>query len=386
MIPRPRHARRILHLLGVSPVVALLGPRQVGKSTLAAQVARKHGGEVTVFDFERQRDVDALGESMQALERRHGLVVLDEVQRRPDVFPTLRVLADRRPLPARFLVLGSASPDLLRQSSETLAGRIDFHELTGFALDEVGPANLDRLWFRGGFPPSYLAASDGESARWRNAFVRTFLERDLREMGVGLPPPVLRRFWVMVARGHGGLWNASAIASSLGSTFTTVKRYLDLLAGTYMLRVLPPWHENIAKRQVKAPKVYVADSGLLHTLLDIDSEKVLDTSPTLGASWEGFALGQVIERLGARPDQCFFWRTHAGAELDLLVVKGNRRLGFEFKRTDTPSAATKSMHVAVEDLRLDRLDVVHPGEHTYDLRGGYRALALRRLLLDLKPL
>jgi predicted AAA+ superfamily ATPase len=386
VIGRLRHVRRVVSLLRESPVVAVLGPRQVGKSTLASDVARRHGGRATVFDLERPRDLDALAEPMLALERRRGLVVIDEVQRRPDLFPVLRVLADRKPLPARFLVLGSASPHHLRQTSESLAGRIAFHELTGFALDETGPPGLDRLWLRGGFPRSYLAATDAGSLRWRIDFVRTFLERDVAELGVSLAPAVLRRFWAMVAQSHGSTWNASGIGRSLGVTDATSRRYLDLLAGMFVVRVLPPWHENLGKRQVKAPKVYVADSGLLHALLDIGSEDALDLSPHVGASWEGFALSQVIERLGARPEQCFFWRTHAGAELDLLVVRGNRRLGFEFKRTDTPGSATSSMHIAAEDLRLDRLDVVHPGPETYAMKGGFRALSLRRLLSDLRPL
>jgi predicted AAA+ superfamily ATPase len=349
-------------------------------------VARRHGRNTTLLDLERPRDVDALAEPMLALEARKGLVVIDEVQRRPDLFPVLRVLADRRPLPARFLVLGSASPHLLRQTSESLAGRITFYELTGFALDEAGAPAIDRLWLRGGFPRSYLAATDAASLRWRIDFVRTFLERDIAELGISLAPAVVRRFWAMVARSHGNTWNASGIARSLGVTDATARRYLDLLAGMFVVRVLPAWHENIAKRQVKAPKVYVADSGLLHALLDIESPDTLDLSPHAGASWEGFALSQVVERLGCRPEQCFFWRTHAGAELDLLVVKGTKRFGFEFKRTETPGAATPSMHIAAEDLHLDRLDVVHPGPDTYALKGGFRALSLRRLLSDLRPL
>jgi uncharacterized protein len=387
MISRLRHSRRILRLLDESPVVAILGARQIGKSTLALEIARRRGGHATFFDLENARDVDRLSAGpLAALERLRGLVVLDEIQRLPDVFPTLRVLADRKPAPARFLVLGSASPRLLRQASESLAGRIAFHEMAGFALDEVGPKALGRLWLRGGLPRSFLASAEPESVRWRHDFVRTFLERDVAELGVAVPAASLRRFWAMVARSHGGTWNASDIGRSLGVSDHATRSWLDLLSGAYALRVLPPWHENLDKRQVKAPRVYVADSGLLHALLGIETEDELHLHPQVGASWEGFAISQVIERLGARPDQCYFWRTHQGAELDLLVVAGRKRFGFEFKRTDTPSTLSKSMHIAAEDLKLARLDIVHPGRDTYDLRGGFRALALRRVLSDLEPL
>lgn len=387
MIPRLRHVRRLERLLRDSPVVALLGARQVGKSTLARLVAQRAGGRSTFFDLEDARDLDRLAAGpLLALERLEGLVVLDEVQRLPELFPTLRVLADRRPRRARFLVLGSASPHLLKQSSESLAGRIAFHELGGLALDEVGPAALDRLWCRGGLPRSYLAHGEGESLRWRLDFVRTFLERDLASLNGAPPAGSLRRFWGMVARSHGGTWNASDLGRSLGVSDHTTRKWLDLLAGAYVLRVLAPWHENLGKRQVKAPRVYVADSGLLHALVGIGTEEELHAHPQVGASWEGFALQQVVERLGARPEQCHYWRTHSGAELDLLVVAGGRRLGFEFKRTETPSSVAKSMHVALSDLRLTSLDVVHPGRETYPIARGFRALALRRVLSDLDPL
>ena len=387
MIPRLRHVRRVTALLEGNPVVALLGARQVGKSTLAREVARRHGGRSSFFDLEDVRDADRLTASpLSTLEPLRGLVVIDEVQRVPELFQSLRVLADRRPLPARFLVLGSASPRLLSQSSESLAGRVAFHELAGLALDEVKPGALDRLWLRGGFPRSFLGASDAESFRWRLDFIRTFLERDVAALGTTIAPASLRRFWAMVARAHGSTWNASDLGRSLGVSDATTKRWLELLAGAYVLRVLSPWHENLGKRQVKAPKVYVSDSGLLHALLGVATAEELDVHPQVGASWEGFAIDRVIDRLGARPDQCHFWRTQAGAELDLLVVAGRRRYGFEFKRTDTPSALTRSMHVAADDLRLDRLDVVHPGRETYELRKGFRALALRRVLEDLDPI
>lgn len=387
MIPRLRHLRRVEALLDASPVVALLGARQVGKSTLARDIARRRGGRAAFFDLEDVRDADRLATApLSTLEPLQGLVVIDEVQRVPELFQALRVLADRRPVRTRFLVLGSASPHLLRQSSESLAGRIAFHELPGFGLDEVRSGALDRLWMRGGFPRAFLASSDAESLRWRLDFIRTFLERDVAELGAAVPPASLRRFWAMVARSHGATWNASGLGRSLGVSDATTRRWLDLLSGAYVLRVLQPWHENLSKRQVKAPKVYVGDSGLLHALLGVATAEELDVHPQVGASWEGFGIDRVIERLGARADQCHFWRTQAGAELDLLVVAGRRRLGFEFKRTDTPSTLTRSMHVAAEDLRLDRLDIVHPGRDTYELRKGFRALALRRVLEDLEPL
>ncbi len=377
---RPGQVSRVRQLLSRFRVVGLLGARQIGKTTLAAQVAAAARGPVTFFDLESTADVARLHDPLLALSGLRGLVVLDEVQRRPDLFPALRVLADR-PRGARFLVLGSASPDLLGQGSESLAGRIAFHELEGFSLEETGPAAVDRLWFRGGFPRSFLARSTSESAEWRRAFVRAFLERDIPQLGIGIPSATLGRFWAMLAHVHGQLWNSSELARSFGVSDVTVRRYLDLLASTFVIRLLAPWHENLGKRQVKAPKVYFSDSGLLHTLLGIETPKDLDVHPRLGASWEGFVLAQLSERLGARREECFFWRTHTGAELDLLVVRGRRRWGFEVKRTTHPSV-TPSMRSALEDLRLERLDVVHAGEHTFPLAPRVRAVAASRLLED----
>jgi hypothetical protein len=386
VLRRERHLREVLGLLRASPVVALLGPRQVGKSTLAKDVARTFGrGKAVFFDLEREADRRRLEEPELALAPLRGLVVLDEIQRRPELFPALRVLADRPRTPARFLVLGSASPELLAQSSETLAGRVAFHELAGLALDEVGAKNLRRLWLRGGFPRSYTAPSVAASARWRRDFVRTFLERDLPMLGVRTPESALRRFWTMLAHVHGGLLNWSELGRSMGVADTTVRSYLDVLEGALVVRTLKPWHENLSKRQVKAPKVYVRDSGLLHTLLDLDTAEALDVHPRVGASWEGFALQEVIRRLGARPDQCFFWATYGGAELDLLVVAGGRRLGFEVKLTEAPGI-TPSMRSALADLRLDELCVVHAGKESHPLADRVRALALERLDEDLAPL
>jgi hypothetical protein len=312
-------------------------------------------------------------------------VVLDEVQRLPGVFEVLRVLVDRPGAPARFLVLGSASPDLLRQGSETLAGRIVYHELRGLALDELQPTDLGTRWLRGGFPRAYLAPSTSASARWRAAFVRTFLERDLRSLGIDVAPEAMRRFWTMLAHYHGQTWNGSEFARSFGVSDKTVRRYLDHLSHALVVTLLPPWFENLAKRQVRSPRVYVSDSGLLHTLLGLETMGDLEGHPKVGASWEGFLLEQVVERLGAAREQCFTWSTYSGAELDLLVVSGRRRLGFEFKRTLQP-AVTKSMRVAIEDLQLDQLDVVHAGEHTFPLGERVRAVAAADLTSAVQPL
>jgi hypothetical protein len=384
-LSRPRHERELAKKLKRSPVVCILGARQVGKTTLARRLAGRASKSVTAFDLEDPADVKRLADPGLALRALKGLVVLDEVQRRPEIFPILRVLADRPRTPARFLVLGSASPDLLRQGSESLAGRIAFHELAGFDLEEVGADSWRRLWLRGGFPRSLLAASDAASFDWRKDFISSFLERDIPQLGITIPAATLRRFWSMLAHWHGQVWNASEFARAFGVSVPTVGRYLDLLAATFVVRVLPAWHENLAKRQVKAPKVYVSDSGLAHALLGLRSDHDLQGHPKAGASWEGFAIEQVVRRLGARPEECHFWGTHAGPELDLLVVRGRRRLGFEMKLAEAPSL-TRSMHVALEDLGLARLDVIHAGEHTFALAPKIRAVALSRLLQDLAPL
>ena len=384
-IPRPRHEARVRALLKSFPVVAILGARQVGKTTLARRIGHTWPGEATAFDLEDAGDLARLQDPMLALAARRGLVVLDEVQRRPDLFPALRVLADRPRRPARFLVLGSASPGMLRQSSESLAGRIAFHELTGFSLEEVGARHLERLWLRGGFPLSYLTRSEDLSRTWRHQFIRTFLERDLPQLGVQIPAPTLERFWAMLAHYHGQVWSSSEFARSFGVSDVTVRRYLDVLTATFVVRQLRPWSENLAKRQVKSPKVYLSDSGLLHSLLDVRSAADLERHPKVGASWESFAIGAVVDRLRARWDECYFWATHGGAELDLLVVRGRTRLGFEIKRTTAP-AVTRSMRTALDDLKLKRLDVIHAGAHTFPLAPRIRAVALGRLLEDLDPL
>jgi hypothetical protein len=382
MIERTSHLRALTSLLRQFPVVAILGPRQIGKTTLAREFVSRRGGRATLFDLESPEDLALLADPLLALRPLKGLVVVDEVHRRPDLFASLRVLVDEPAAARRFLVLGSASPDLLRQTSETLAGRIAYHELGGFALDEIRPQEWPCLWRRGGFPRSYLARSELLSLRWRRELIRTYLERDIPSLGLRLPAPTLRRFWMMLAHYHGQVWNASELARSFGVGHTTVRRYLDVLTETFLVRQLPSWYENIGKRQVKAPKIYIRDSGLLHALLGLGTAREIDAHPKLGASWEGFALDAVVSRLGARPEECFFWATHAGAELDLLVVRGSRRLGFEFKRTTAP-AVTRSMRAALQDLRLDEIAVVHAGSRSSSLDRKIRAISFDRILEDL---
>ena len=385
MIKRADHLHAVGVLLRQFPVVTILGPRQVGKTTLARQVLARWRGSTTMFDLENPEDLGLLADPLLTLRPLKGLVVIDEVQRRPELFPTLRVLADESRTARRFLVLGSASPDLLRQSSETLAGRVAHHELDGFSLAEVGNSRWEALWRRGGFPRSFLARSEQGSLRWRRELIRTYLERDVPSLGLRLPAPTLRRFWMMLAHYHGQIWNASEFGRAFGVAHTTVQRYLDVLTETFMVRQLQSWHENIGKRQVKAPKVYIRDSGLLHALLGLNTSRDIASHPKVGASWEGFATNAVVSRLGARPEECFFWATHSGAELDLLVVRGARRLGFEFKRTTAP-VVTRSMHIAAEDLRLHRVYVVHAGTRAFDLAPNVRAVPLGRILEDLAPL
>lgn len=386
MIARENALLGIKAAVSRSPVVGLLGARQVGKSTLARQLAAGwRGAKTAFFDLEDPADQSRLSEPSLTLRELRGLVVLDEIQLRPDLFPLLRVLADRPGTPARFLLLGSASPELLRNSSESLAGRIQFVHLSGFNLSEVGGNAYDRLWLRGGFPKSFLAPTHQASAEWRRGFVRTFLERDIPQLGIRIPATTLRRFWSMLAHCHGQLWNGAEFARSFGVGEHTVRRYLDLLTATYVIRQLPPWHANLGKRQVKSPKIYFTDSGLLHTLLQLDTKDALLSHPRLGASWEGFALQEVIAHTGARPEECHFWATHGGAELDLLIIRGKTRIGFEFKRTDTPRV-TPSMRSALTDLELDALFVVHAGEHGFQLAERIKAVPIARLLESLPRL
>jgi uncharacterized protein len=384
MIHRERQLRRVEGLLGRHPVVAILGARQVGKTTLAREIEGRFDGPVTHLDLENPSHQARLEDPLLAFQGLEGLVVLDEIQRQPEIFPVLRVLVDRPESSVRFLILGSAAPDLLRQSSESLAGRIAYLRLDGFQIDEVGVENLSRLWVRGGFPRSFLAESSAASSEWRLEFIRTFVERDLPQLGVAFPAETIRRFWQMLAHAHGEIWNASAFARSFGVSDSTVRRYLDALSSTFVVRQLQPWHENLRKRQVKAPKVFLSDSGLLHSLLNLQELDDLAGHPKLGASWEGFGIQTVLARLGVRPEEAFFWATHAGAEVDLVVVRGRRRLGFEFKRTVAPRT-TRSMHIAIEDLGLEGLDVIHAGQETFPLTPRIRALALADVWRKIEP-
>jgi len=385
MIKRHRFLGEIEGLLSRFPVVGIVGARQVGKTTLAKQLSVRDWKTVTWFDLEDPRHLARLADSMLAMQDLEGLVIIDEIQRQPELFPVLRVLSDRPQTPARFLILGSASPHMLRQSSESLAGRIAYLELDGFAPDEVGVDQLTRLWIRGGFPRSFLAGSDRESFEWRLEFIRTFLERDLPQLGISIPATTVRRLWTMLAHSHGQIWNASAFARNFGMADTTIRRYLDVLTSTFVVRQLQPWHENLKKRQVKSPKIFLADTGLLHALLNLAGLEDVEGHPQVGASWEGFAAEIVRTRLGARRDECFFWATHAGAEIDLIVVRGKLRLGFEFKRTVAPSV-TRSICTAQNDLNLDRIDVVYAGDTNYPLAERIRALPLARVFKDLDPL
>ncbi|MEW5806938.1 MAG: ATP-binding protein [Acidobacteriota bacterium] len=385
MIKRIRELEILGNLVRRHPVVGIIGARQVGKTTLARLFTARLKKPYTYFDLENPEDLARLRDPMLALKDVMGLVVIDEIQRQPELFPVLRVLVDRPKSATRFLVLGSASPEIICKSSETLAGRIFYHELKGFSLDEVAVGNFKKLWLRGGFPRSYLARSHNDSYEWRRAFIQTFLERDLPQLGITIRSTTLHRFWSMLAHYHGQIWNASEFARSFGIADTTVRNYLDLLTSALVIRQLPPWYENISKRQVKAPKVYVTDSGLLHTLLNLRDFEDLEKNPKVGASWEGFVLEQVIIQLRAKSEECFFWATYTGAELDLLIVRGRHRLGFEIKRTSSPSL-TPSMRSALSDLKLRQLFVIHAGDNTFPITKNVLAISLTRLLDDLQPI
>ena len=362
----------------MGPAVALLGPRQCGKTTLARQLAES--SKSTYFDLENPVDLARLSEPMTALQSLRGLIVIDEVQRHPDLFPVLRVLLDRKPVRTRFLILGSASPELLRQSSETLAGRIAIVEMGGFTLEELEDSEPNRLWLRGGFPRSFLARTEAASTAWREDFIRTFLERDLAQLGVQVPSGTMRRFWTMTAHYSGGIWNGSEIGRSLGEAHTTVKRHLDALSGALVVRVLEPWYANVGKRLVKSPKVYIRDSGLLHTLLGIGERPQLEGHPVVGGSWEGFVIEQLLAHLPKA--NAYYWRTQAGAELDLLLFLKGRRIGIEIKRADAPKM-TPSMGSALEDLELHRLLVVYPGSTRYTLRSKVEVMSLAQCVAEL---
>ncbi len=374
MISRDRLQQQIANALERSRVVALIGPRQCGKTTLARQFVPANS--INYFDLEDPRAEARLSEPMSALEELTGLIVIDEVQRKPDLFPVLRVLADRVPLPARFLVLGSATLNWLQQSSESLAGRLEVIEMGGFGLNEVGSSALSTLWLRGGLPPSFLAASDGDSMVWRNQFVNAVVERDLPMLGVGAPAALLRRFWNMLAHYHGQTWNATEISTALQIGQKATRHYLDALEGVHMVRQLQPWFENLGKRQLKSPKIYIRDSGLYHALMAIGTEFELLNHPKSGASWEGYAMEEVIRALSLR--QVYYWGTSGGAELDLFALHEGKRIGIEFKRVDAPRL-TPSMRSALSDLKLDKLLVIYPGSLRYPITERVEAVPLTLL-------
>jgi predicted AAA+ superfamily ATPase len=377
MINRAHLTRTIQRKLEANRVVALIGPRQCGKTTLAREFVSP--GSVNYFDLEDPLSLALLDQPMTALQDLTGLVVIDEIQRRPDLFPVLRVLVDRTPLPARFLILGSASPELLRQSSESLAGRISTISMSGFSLEEVGAQARNILWRRGGFPLSFIAPNEEASLEWRRDFVNTFLERDIPQFGFSIPPTSLFRFWTLLAHYHGQVWNAAEAARTLNVSESTARRYVDLLQDLFMARLLQPWYANLGKRQVKSPKVYIRDTGLLHVLLGIRTEQELLLHPRSGASWEGFVIEEVIK--AAVPDEVFFWGTHSGAELDLLLVKDGRRVGVECKRVDAPRL-TPSMRAAMQDLELSSLLVIYPGSKAYSLAENINTIPLSSLAAE----
>ncbi len=374
MIDRPQWLAAIRASLRRSRVTALVGPRQSGKTTLAREIVP--ADSPGYFDLEDPRSLARLAEPMTALAPLRGIVVIDEIQRRPDLFPILRVLADRRPLRSRFLILGSAGAELTRQSSETLAGRIETVTLSGFGLQELGVKALMRHWRRGGFPSAYLARSEQASAVWRRQFIHTYLERDLPQLGITTPATTILRFWTMLAHYHGGIWNAAEASRSLGVSEPTARRYLDLLTGLFLVRQLQPWHENLKKRQVKSPKIYLPDSGLLHSLLGVVTEREILSHPKAGASWEGYAIEETLRAVQA--DAAYFWATHTGAELDLLLFVRGRRIGVEVKFQDAPRM-TPSMRIALEDLGLERLVVLYPGDVQYDIERRVLVLPLAEL-------
>ena len=374
MIKRPKIEQEIHKGLDRSRVVALIGPRQCGKTTLAREFVPSNS--LNYFDLEDPISLARLDEPMTALRDLTGVVVIDEIQRKPELFPILRVLADRDPLSARFLILGSASPELTQRSSESLAGRLETIAMGGFSLAEVGNDQQSQHWLRGGFPLSFLAPSEEASSVWRKNFIQTFLERDLPLLGVRMPATTMLRFWTMLAHYHGQIWNAAEPARSLGVSEPTVRRYLDLLEGLFLVRQLLPWHTNLKKRQVRSPKLYFRDSGILHQLLGIRSALELQTHPKLGASWEGYVIEELFKSI--EPDEAYFWATHNGAELDLLIIKNGRKLGVECKRVDAPRL-TPSMRIALQDLRLDHLIVIYPGDRQYPLADHITAVPLDAL-------
>jgi hypothetical protein len=372
LVDRKYDRETLANWMKVFPVVAILGPRQCGKTTLARMLGADH-----YFDLENPRDAARLDQPQLALEDLKGLIVIDEIQRAPELFPLLRYLVDQTK-DRKFVILGSASRDLIRQSSESLAGRIGYHYLGGFRLQDVGPENMKDLWLRGGLPPSFLAGSDRDSSLWRGQYVTTFLERDIPQLGITIPARTMRRFWLMLSHYHGQILNYAELGRSFGVSDMTVRSYCDILEGTFMIRILQPWHANAGKRLVKRPKLYLRDSGLFHTLSSIEEQEQLYSSPRLGASWEGFALNCVGRSLGKEDGELYFWHTHGGAELDLFWQHGGRNWGVEFKHEDAPRL-TRSIQAAMKDLELAGLWVVYPGKSSYALAENVRVLPLSEI-------
>lgn len=377
---RPQVLAAIEQAFKTSKVVALLGPRQCGKTTLAREYFQLQAGNKTnYFDLEYPIDLQRMQDPLLALEALSGLIIIDEIQRAPELFPILRVLVDNHSLPQRYLILGSASRELIKQSSESLAGRIEYIELTPFSYEET--LDVNTLWRRGGFPLSFLAETEAESFQWRRNYVRTFLEQDIPMLGIQIPPENLRRFWMMLTHYHGNTMNASELGNAMDLSHHTIQKYLDILTSTFMVRQLYPWHENITKRQVKSKKIYLRDSGLLHYFLNISDQSTLFNSPKIGASWEGFALESIIRHHHVDPYDCYFWATYSHAELDLLITQNNQRHGFEFKFSKAPKL-TKSMNIALNELKLDSLTVIYPGDQTIRLSREISCVGLEQYLHD----
>lgn len=369
MIERTLDKRLLAEALTESPVVLLTGPRQAGKSTLARTVVAPE--DKNVFDLEDPRDLNRLSEPTLILPELRGTVIIDEAQRQPELFPILRVLVDEDPRPGRFLILGSASPDLVGLASESLAGRVHLIELGGLRASDLEPEDDARLWLRGGLPRSFTSASDTSSQRWRDNYISTFLERDLANLGIRIPATTMRRFWTMLAHFHAQRWNGAELARGLGVSQPTVRRYLDALTDALVVRQVQPWLANVAKQQVRSPKVFLRDSGLLHRLLGIGDRNDLLGHPKVGASWEGFVVEQLLALPGVRAG--WHWASHGGAEIDLLLDIGTERIGVEIKRTDRPTL-TPSMRTALDDLELAKVIVVHAGSDRYPLADGVTAV------------
>lgn len=375
MIERYKFLQLIEDHFKIHKVCALLGPRQCGKTTLSQEFASlKNIPRINIFDLENYSDLERLEDPLLTISDLQGFVIIDEIQYKPNLFSTIRVLVDKKDI--KFLVLGSASRDLIKQSSETLAGRIGYIEITPLVSSESQSLTVDNLWIRGGFPLSYLAGNDELSFLWRQNYIKTFLERDISRLGFSIPAVRLRRFWMMLCHYHGGIFNASELGKSLGISYHTAKNYLDILEGTFMIRVLQPWYENLKKRQVKTPKIYFRDSGIYHALLGLNNYESMAISPKIGPSWEGFALEQVINHNNAEPEECYFWSAHGVAEIDLIIIKNGKRIGFEFKYSSTPKI-TKSIEIALNDLKLNQVKIIFPGDKIYKLSDKVEAIGLK---------